>query len=137
LRFGLLFIAVLYEAIGMDFVERAIKDREKKFEETIMFAMLGKMKLVAVAAVAATGLAAGAQKASAHDHFSFGLSIGLPVITAPAPVYTPAPVYVAPAPVYAAPAVVIQPAPVVVYQPAPVYYRPYYAHGWGYHGWHR
>jgi hypothetical protein len=101
-----------------------------------MFAMIGKMKILAVAAIAATGLAAGAQTASAHDNFSFGLSVALPVYAAPAPVYVapPAPVY-APAPVCAVPSptVVYAPAPAVVYAPAPVYYHPYY--GWDHHGW--
>lgn len=103
-----------------------------------MFATFGKMKILAVAAVAATGLAAGAQTASAHDRFNFGFSFGLPVFAAPAPVYAvPAPVYAAPAPVIIAPppaVVYAQPAPVVVVPAPPVYYHGYY--GWG-RGWHR
>ncbi|HUO11056.1 MAG TPA: hypothetical protein VM008_22340 [Phycisphaerae bacterium] len=111
-----------------------------------MFTMIRNMKVLAVAAIAATGLAAGVQTASAHDNFSFGLSFGVPVYTTPAPVYTPTPVYT-PAPVYVpacrapAPTVVYaQPAPVVVYAPAPVYYRPYYGwdhRGWDHREWHR
>lgn len=47
-----------------------------------------------------------------------GISIGVPGVVYPAPVYAPpAPVYVAPAPVYAPP-------PPVYYRPAPVYVAP-------------
>ncbi len=90
-----------------------------------MFGLLGQMKVVALAGVAAAGIAAGAPAASAHEHFSIGIS--LPAIFAPRPtVIYQQPVYT-PAPVYAAPVIVAQPevcAPApVYYQPAPVYYH--------------
>jgi hypothetical protein len=101
-----------------------------------MLAMFGKMKLVALAGVAATGLAFGSQTASAHDHLSFGISLAFPT-----PVFVaPAPVIVQPAPVcQPAPTVVYQPAPVVIVQPAPVYYHPFFYGGWDHrgYGWHR
>ena len=46
-----------------------------------MFGLLGQMKVVALAGVAAAGIAAGAPAASAHEHFSIGIS--LPAIFAP------------------------------------------------------
>ncbi len=56
-----------------------------------MFATFTKMKVIAIAAVAATGLVAGTQQASAHDNFNLAFSFGLPVYTAPAPGLCPGP----------------------------------------------
>ncbi|MFY4261665.1 virulence factor [Achromobacter xylosoxidans] len=64
-----------------------------------------------------------------------GISIGIPGVVYPAPVYAPpAPVYVAPAPVYAPPPpVYYRPAPVYVAPPV-VYPAPVYIRGGGYWG---
>ncbi|HVS72146.1 MAG TPA: hypothetical protein VHQ47_12900 [Phycisphaerae bacterium] len=131
---------------------------------TMFGSLVGKAKVLGLAGVATGALALAPQAASAHDRFSFGITIAAParvyaapVVVAPAPVYAPAPVVVTtpayvPAPVYTPAPVVVAapacPAPVVVAAPvyaAPVvvetprYYRPrpVFVGGWHHDfGWH-
>jgi hypothetical protein len=97
-----------------------------------MFALLGKFKVLALAGVAATGIAVSAPAASAHSGF----------FAPPAVVVYRAPILVAPAPVCQTPAVVVATAPVCVtpvYVPAPIFYHPDHLihRGYGHYGWHR
>ena len=79
--------------------------------------------------LAGLALAAGSGIAAAHGSVSFGISLGVPIVSAPV-YYAPPPVVYAPPPVYYAP-------PRVYYAPAYYYGRPpvvvKYRHGHG-HG---
>ncbi len=88
-----------------------------------MFALLSsKIKMLSIAAVAASGLAAGSQAASALDSFLLNLSFAAPILVAPAPVCVQQPVVVAPAyiPAPVCAPVVVAAAPTLIYS-APVY----------------
>jgi hypothetical protein len=106
-----------------------------------MFALLGKVKVLALAGTVMAGVAVAAPAASAHERVNVAISLG-GFFAPPAAVVYQAPVVVAAAPVCQTP-VLVAPAPVIVaapiYVPAPVFYHPDHViyRGYDRFGWHR